>query len=171
MSKKTLILIGVSIVIAFCIVMIINVYDMNRLPDPKPTPAATTAPKEATSLAPAVARMFDSSLGEAFGSNYATELDMDKKVFRVNTWFPETDNAFIEDAKNGGDSLKVWEATVDRVIDVTSSMQSTFDETCKEKITVVTSICDPNDHEIPYLTVADGVAGYNVVNGVDLLNK
>ena len=171
MSKKTLYLIGISVVIAFCIVMMINVYDMNKLPDPTPTPAATATAKPQSKMAPVVAKMFDNSLGDAFGNNYTAELDQESGIFRVNTWSPETDSAFIEDAKAGGDALNVWEATVDRVIYVTSKMQSTFDETCEESITVVTSICDPNNHDLPYLTVANGVAGYNVVNGVDLLNK
>ena len=172
MKMKTMVLIGVAVVVLFCAGLIANVNKINRLPDPTPTPAAATAaPKENKSLAPVVAKMFDNSLGEAFGSNYTTELDMDSGIFRVNTWSADTDSQFIENAKNGGDELTVWEATVDRVIYVTSKMQSTFDETCSDSITVVTSICDPINHDIPYLTVADGVAGYNVVNGVDLLNK
>ena len=171
MKMKTMALIGVAVVVLFCAGLIANVNNINKLPDPTPTPAETAAPKEKKSLAPVVAKMFDSSLGEAFGNNYTTELDLENGVFRVNTWADDTDSKFIEDAKNGGDALKVWEATVDRVIYVTSTMQSTFDETCEDPITVVTSICDPINHELPYLTVANGVAGYNVVNGVDLLNK
>ena len=171
MSKKTLIMIGVAVVVVFCAVMLINVNDMNKLPDPTPTPEATETPKAESKMAAFVAKTFDNTLGEAFGNNYSTELDQDSGVFRVNTWSPETDSAFIEDAKAGGEALNVWEAVVDRVIYVTSRMQSTFDETCEEPITVVTSICDPINHDLPYLTVANGVAGYNVVNGVDLLNK
>ena len=119
MSKKTLYLIGISVVIAFCIVMMINVYDMNKLPDPTPTPAAAETAKPQSKMAPVVAKMFDNSLGDAFGDNYTAELDQESGIFRVNTWSPETDSAFIEDAKAGGDALNVWEATVDRVIYVT----------------------------------------------------
>lgn len=172
MSKKTLILIGVSIVIAFCIVMIINVYDMNRLSDPKPTPAATTAPKEKKSMAPVAAKMFDNSLKQAFGNNYETNLDVENGIFHVDTWFDQFDAAYIETMKTEGKELDTWNQIVDRVKYITASMQSTFDEVCEdENITVVTSICDPQHHDISYLTVANGVAGYDVVNGVDLLNK
>ena len=171
MKLKTMILIGVAVVVVFCAALLANVNNINKLPDPTPTPEATATPKTESKMAAIVAKTFDNTLGDAFGNNYSTELDQDSGVFRVNTWFPETDSAFIEDAKNGGESLNVWEATVDRVIYVTSKMQSTFDETCEKPITVVTSICDPINHDLPYLTVANGVAGYNVVNGVDLLNN
>ena len=74
--------------------------------------------------------------------------------------------------KTEGKELDTWNQIVDRVKHITASMQSTFDEVCEdENITVVTSICDPQHHDISYLTVANGVAGYDVVNGVDLLNK
>ena len=145
---------------------------MQPAPAASTSPAASAAPKEKKSMAPVAAKMFDNSLKQAFGNNYETNLDVENGIFHVDTWFDQFDAAYIETMKTEGKDLDTWNQIVDRVKNVTASMQSTFDEVCEdENITVVTSICDPQHHDISYLTVANGVAGYDVVNGIDLLNK
>lgn len=171
MNNKKLIIIAVIVVAVFCAVLSANVNKLNRLPDPTPTPAATESTKAPSKMAPVVAKMFDNDLKQAFGNNYQTELDTEEGVFRVDTWSSDVNAQFITDLKNGNIDITAWNAVVDRVKSVTSSMQSTFDEVCDDEIIVVSSICDPLNHDISYLTVANGVAGYDVVNGIDLLTK
>ena len=159
-----------AIGILFLVVLVSSVVNMGgSLPSSTPAPKASAKP--ASRMPATIAAMFDDSLSQAFGSNYQTELDTDAGIFRVDTWSSDVNAQFINDLQNGNISIEAWNAVVDRVKTVTSSMQSTFDETCEEPITVVSSICDPINHDLPYLTVANGVAGYDVVNGVDLLNK
>ena len=158
--------------VLFLVVLVSNMFfsggSLSETAKQNPT-AATQKPK--AKMASVVATMFDNSLKQAFGNNYETRLDEDAGIFYVDTWFDEFDAAYIEKMKTDDKELAVWNQIVNRVKETTSSMQSTFDEVCEDPITVVTSVCDPLHHDISYLTVANGVAGYDVVNGIDLLNK
>ena len=158
--------------ILFLVVLVSNIFNsggsLNETAKQNPA-AATQKPK--SRMPATVATMFDSSLKQAFGNNYETRLDQDAGIFYVDTWSDDVNAQYIADLKAGGDGIDVWNQTVESVRKVTSSMQSTFDEVCSDPITVVSSICDPVNHDIAYLTVANGVAGYDAVNEIDLLNK
>ena len=160
-----------AIGILFLIVLVSNIMNMGGSLPNTPAPKASPTQKTGSKMAPVIAKMFDNDLKQAFGNNYQTELDTEEGVFRVDTWSSDVNAQFITDLKNGNIDIAAWNAVVDRVKSVTSSMQSTFDEVCDDEIIVVSSICDPLNHDISYLTVANGIAGYDVVNEIDLLNK
>ena len=168
MSKKTLYLIGISVVIAFCIVMIINVYDMNKLPDP--TPGATVAPKAEAVTAAMVADMIEGVLRNNFSYDYKTKLDEEQGLFNVDIWSSDITAESIQRTKDSG-NFSVWDNMVSDIASTTATMQNAFDENGHEEIVVVTSLCDPENQDVAFLTIANGVAGYDVVNGIDLLNK
>ena len=168
MSKKTLYLIGISVVIAFCIVMIINVYDMNKLPDPKP--GATAAPKAEAVTAAMVADMIEGVLRNNFLYDYKTKLDEEQGLFNVDIWSSDITAESIQRTKDSG-NFSVWDNMVSDIASTTATMQNAFDENGHGEIIVVTSLCDPENQDVAFLTIANGVAGYDVVNGVDLLNK
>ena len=120
MSKKTLYLIGISVVIAFYIVMIINVYDMNKLPDPKP--GATAAPKAEAVTAAMVADMIEGVLRNNFLYDYKTKLDEEQGLFNVDIWSSDITAESIQRTKDSG-NFSVWDNMVSDIASTTATMQ------------------------------------------------
>lgn len=171
MSKKTLYLIGIGAAIAICIVMVINVYDMKRQPDLTPTPAAATAaPKAEKVTAAMVANMIDGVLKDNFPYSYQTRLNEEQKLFNVDIWSDEINADSVQRTKESGD-FTAWNNMVRDILSTTVTMQDAFNNNGHSDIVVVVSLCDPGNRDLTFLTIADGVAGYDVVNDIDLLNK
>ena len=132
-------------------------------------PAATATPKPNAVTAAMVADMVDGVFKNNFPYSYETKLDEASGQFNVDVWSPDINAESIEETKNG--SHAIWDNMVSNLISTTATIQNAFDENGHQEIVAVLSLCDPNNHDITYLTIANGVAGYDVVNGVDLLNK
>ena len=135
----------------------------------QPAPAATASPKPSTVTASMVADMVDGVFKNNFPYSYETKLDEKAGLFHVDIWSSDINADSVEETKNG--SYAIWDNMVSNLISTTTTIQNAFDENGHEEITAVLSLCDPDNHDVTYLTIANGVAGFDVVNGVDLLNK
>lgn len=117
-----------------------------------------------------VADMVDSSCSQIFHEFYKTTLDESREQFFVDVWMKYLDDEAIGRTKSGEDpeSVTVWNSMVRDLTESTDTMQRAFNDNCKEDITVVLSLCNPEDHSIKYLTIANGIVGYDVVNEIDM---
>jgi len=128
-----------------------------------PRPARYSTPRQ-------VADMVDSSCSQIFHEFYNTTLDESREQFFVDVWMKYLDDEAIDRTKSGEDpeSVTVWNSMVRDLTESTDTMQRAFNDNCKEDITVVLSLCNPEDHSIKYLTIANGIVGYDVVNEIDM---
>lgn len=129
-----------------------------------PIPRTTTRP---TVSAQDVADMIDGSCVQIYGEYYSTDLDETAGVFRVNTWLPTLDSESIERVKADEDKT-VWNNMVNDIKSAANTAQDAFNDHGHDDIIAVFNVCDPEDHSIIFLSVANGIAGYDVVNGIDM---
>lgn len=84
---------------------------------------------------------------------------------------PEFSPEFIQNAKDDyGTCLSDWNRVVRDVCDVQSSAQKYFVD-MEDETLVIVDILNPRNTDEVWLSVANGIAGYDVVNGIDLLNN
>ena len=169
MSKKTLIIIGVVVVVVFCAVLSANVNNINKLPDPTPTPEVAAA-KSGTVTAGMVADMVDDAFRQKFQYSYETHLDEETGRYTVDIWSPEITSEAVERTKENGNTA-IWDNMVSDLTSTVNTIQNAFNDNNHDEIVVVMNLRDPDNRDVIFLTIANGVAGYDVVNGVDLLNK
>lgn len=129
-----------------------------------PLPAAASRQKVS---AAAVADMIDDSCRQVYGEYYTTELDEEAGLFRMNAWLPTLDSESIERVKADQDKT-VWNNMVGDIKTAANSAQAAFNDHGHDDIIAVFNVVDPADHSIIYLSVANGIAGYDVVNGIDM---
>ena len=175
-TKTTNILLIIIIVILLApglllgLVYVSNVLNMgsgytssNGVTQKLPGPARYSTPRQ-------VADMVDNSCRQIFRDTYSTTLDESREQFLVDVWIDALDDGAIERTRSGEDpeSVTVWNNMARDLTESADTMQRAFNENCKEDITVVLSLCNPEDHSIKYLTIANGIAGYDIVNGTDM---
>lgn len=154
-----------AILIILAVVVVSNIINT-----PTSTPI-TSRPSSSTRLtAQQVADKIEHSLSVTMPGHYTTELDTENKIFRVNTWQEDIDGAAISLTKNTGHTAN-WNSMVESMKSLVSDMQSRFNDYGHDDYIVVYSLCDPANHDTPYVTIANGIAGYDVVNDIDLLNN
>ena len=172
------ILIGFLALMAF--VYMTNVYDVpwsRKLPAPTPetvtvAPARDPAPGEFTNYYTKRRAEIGLSLLQQAMPDFSVEMRYDN----VNGWLfyditcPEISADFIRSAQaDYGHCVEDWETIVRSTEDIQSSLQRMFTEQNDETVVVV-DILNPENPDEVWLSVANGIAGYDVVNGVDLLN-
>ncbi len=140
----------------------ISTQQMNKYPVPTAT-AATRNPVSAED----VAAMINGNIQMMFGDNCESELDQDAGIFSGRIWDESVDAGLIERTA-AGENLDSWESMVYSYTQTANTMQSAFIENQIDDITVVLTVCDPTDHEIPYFMMANGIVGYDAVKGIDL---
>ena len=114
-----------------------------------------------------VTEAIDLACKKSFGTDYELITDYENGIVQVNSWHEGVDAELIARAKESQD-LRAWNAMAADVNSTTSSMQRQYTDAGFDEITVVTNICDWNHHEITYLTAANGIVGYDAVNGIDM---
>ena len=124
-------------------------------------------PARRTVTADDVAGMIYGNLQMKFGENCSAELDTDKGIFAVSIWDENIDTGLVERTAAAEDQSS-WESMVYSFTQTANTMQHSFTENRIDGITVVLTVCDPVDHDIPLFIIADGVAGYDAVKGIDL---
>lgn len=136
---------------------------MEKYPIPSATPRPAVSARD-------VADMIDGSCYQIYGDNYSTELDEDQERFLVDVWIQYLDDEAIERTKSGEDEeyRTVWNSMARDLTSSADTMQRAFTDNGIDYITVVLSLCNPEDHSVKYLTIANGIAGYDVVNGIDM---
>ena len=128
-----------------------------------PKPFQYSTPRQAADLADSICR-------QMFRDDYNTALVETEGQFLVDVWVPHLDDEAIDRTKSGEDpeELTVWDSLTRDLIDSADTVQRVFNDSCKEDITVVLSLCNPEDQSKKYLTIANGIAGYDIVKGTDL---
>ena len=129
-----------------------------------PIPTATARPSV---TAQDVAEMIRGNCETVYEDNVLTELDEDAGLFTVKIWSPDV-NAETVERTAAGENLGIWENLVYNYTDSANTMQRAFTDHGIEDITVVLSVCDPDDPETAFFTIANGIVGYDVVRGIDL---
>lgn len=136
------------------------------------TPQRTPAPGEFTNYYTKQRAEYGLSLLQQSLPGYNPEMRYDN----VNGWLfydltnYEIDADFIQGAKDGtGLYADSWAAIVDSVESIQRSLQKIFTEQDDDTVVVV-DILNPDNTDEVWLSVANGIAGYDVVNGIDLLN-
>lgn len=174
------ILIGFLALMAF--VYMTNVYDVpwsRKLPAPTPeivtvTPQRTPAPGEFTNyytkqrVEGAQAMLAEKLSSANFTVSYRYD-NVNGYVFYdlVN---PEINRFFIDDVKNNMDKYgDDWDTVSRELVRIQSIIQDTFTDAGDETLVII-DILNPENPDEVWLSVANGIAGYDVVNGVDLLN-
>ncbi|HAC61774.1 MAG TPA: hypothetical protein DCF66_06390 [Lachnospiraceae bacterium] len=117
-----------------------------------------------------IAQMIDDSCKQVWDGNYETKLDSEHDIFQVNVWSYDIDADLIERTKQG-ENITFWNNMVKDLKSNVSTMQNSFNELNHDEITCVLNLCDPINRDVVYLSIAQGVAGYDAVNGIDLLNN
>lgn len=102
-------------------------------------------------------------------SDIRWRVDNDKGFCFYDIVTPNINKDFIKSAKDGDKSaLTRWNNLVHQMRIVQSGVQRMFIAS-EDDIGIVLSITDPSDTDVPFLSVANSIAGYDVVYGVDLL--
>lgn len=129
-----------------------------------PLPTQTARPRV---TAQDVAEMIRGNCETVYGDNVETELDEDAGLFTVRIWNADVNAETIERTA-AGENLGIWENLVYNYTDSANTMQRAFTDHGIDDVTVVLSVCDPEDHGTAYFTIANGIVGYDVVRGIDL---
>lgn len=103
------------------------------------------------------------------GFNFVWQFDPKTRVAYINAIRSDYSGYFVENARAFPDAYLVdWNNSVDRAIAAQKHVQQYFAKSEADDITAIVNIMDYDDRETPYLTVASGVVGYDVVKGIDL---
>lgn len=130
-------------------------------------PTATKAPKLSTEE---ILQRTENALKTACGSDYRAEFDSEKQIYTVGTWSEGINDAFIAEIEEL-QTYDRWKAVTDDLIDITAELQHCFTDYGQPDVVVVMNLLNPENPEVAYATAAQGVIGYDVVNGIDLLNQ
>ena len=128
-----------------------------------PIPAST----QRVVTAQMVADMISDSCTQVWGNNFEADLDEDTGFFIVKTWMTYIDDGLIERVK-AGENVETWNDMSADLKSTADAMQKAFIENGHDEITAVLTVCNPDDHSIEYLTIANGIIGLDVVNGIDM---
>ena len=95
--------------------------------------------------------------------------DPEARVAEINAIRRDYAGYYVENAKDSPDAyLDDWNNSVARAVAAQKHIQRYFDQSEADDITAVVNIMDYDDRETVYLTVANGIVGYDAVNGIDL---
>lgn len=164
-TKTTNILLIVIIVILLAPILLLSLvfsssnYQMAKNPIPSATPRTVTVKQ--------IADMIDNSCSQIWGSSFESELNEETELYTVKTWMNYIDDEAIERTK-AGENQDEWDSMATNLKETANTMQKAFNDNDHSEVTVVLSICDPEDHSEEYLTIANGIIGIDVVNEIDL---
>ena len=158
-----IILILISPALILSLVYTSSMYNMEKHPLPSPTRTPKLSTEE-------ILQRAENALKTVYGSEYTAEFDSERMIYRVGTWSEGLNDEFIENVKEL-QAYDQWKNVTDGLIDVTADLQHYFTDFGKEDVVVVVSLLSPDDPGTVYATAAQGVIGYDVVNGIDLLNQ
>ena len=130
-------------------------------------PVATKTPKLSTEE---IIDRTENALKAVYGSEYRAEFDRERMIYRVGTWSEGINDEFVAEIEEL-QAYDQWKTVTDGLIDVTSDIQHYFTDYGQPDVVVVMSLLNPENPDIAYATAAQGVIGYDVVNGIDLLNQ
>jgi len=167
MKKKPVL---TAILILFAVVLFSNVYNMGTS-DFRPAPTATPAPTGKSTALRTV------EMARNIVANALPGSDVGSRYDEANDWafFDISDRRLdaetVQNAKDGvGHYREDWDQVVQDVINIQKSVQRLFTSMGMEETTVVVDVLNPDNEDEVFLSVANGIAGYDVVSGVNLLD-
>ena len=140
----------------------VSTSQMNRYPVP-----TSTAVQRKHATAKDVAAMISGNCQMMFGDNFSDDLDEDSGYYSIRIWDASLDAGLIERAV-AGENRDSWESMVYSYTQTANTMQRAFTDNGIDDVTVVLTVCDPEDHDVPYFMIANGIVGYDAVKGIDL---
>lgn len=118
----------------------------------------------------ALAEMADSYCKSVFRGHCDTQFDSQTDMYYVNVWLDGWDSATIQRVKSGKNKsdLRAWSETRHQLSTEAENVQESFMRYSDDDVTVVMNLCDPESHDKIYLTIANGIAGYDAVKNIDI---
>lgn len=167
--KNFLAVIGGIVVALFLLPLLVFSCNMVNSPGalngfPASAPVSSPSSMSVTEIADKIKGAMEKSAPGAFRA----ELDLEHGLFKVDMM-----NSFTRDdieAIRSGIGSEIWGDVQKQVLDICRDLQGRFNDNGHPEITVVYSLVDPEAPDIAFLTAAQGVIGYDVVRGIDLLN-
>lgn len=174
MKKKHIILVAV---VAFLLVVYgINVHNMRTRPRPAQTPETVTvtmqrtpkpARKEDLDAVYHVADVMRENMPE---SEVHMEYDPEAQIVYYRISRQDLSPEIIELTKVTPSMKEAWDDMVDGMISMQKQASAYFERAGVLDMITVVQILNPDNTDEVWLSVANGIAGYDVVNGIDLLN-
>ena len=103
------------------------------------------------------------------GFDIGWTFDPETRVACINATRSDYTGFYMENAREAPDAyMDDWNNSVARATAAQKHIQQYFDKSEADDITAVVNILDNDDRKTPYLTVASGIVGYDILNGIDL---
>lgn len=142
-----------------------SMYQMRKNPLPTQTTGDAVLDKDLALVSSAK----DMALYHMPGFDIGWTFDPETRVAEINAIRSDYAGYYVENAKDSPDAyLDDWNNSVARATAAQKRIQEYFSRQENDDITVVVNILDYDDRKTPYLTVANGIVGYDAVNGIDL---
>lgn len=172
--KKVLKIIGITWLVMAVLALIANVFGgtgSNAAPTPVPT--VSKQAKDDAYYARWWAEAGHNILDNAVPAGTKTDMRFDGETgyCYYDLIVPEINSTFIQNAKDGvGTCQQDWDHFKESILSIQKSMQNFYTD-IEDDMIVIVDVLNPDNEDEVFLSVAQGVAGYDVVNGIDLLNK
>ena len=179
MNKKHIILLAE---VAFLLMFYgINVHNMRTRPRPAQTPEIVTVTPQRTPAPGEFTNDYTKRRAKAAQSILETKLaranfTVSYRYDNVNGYLvydlinPELNRELIQFVKDNLDTQgQEWNNIVTSIEQIQSAIQKLFTDEDDETVVII-DILNPDNEDEVWLSVANGIAGYDVVNGIDLLN-
>lgn len=160
----------------FAIVIGSSIWNGNRRQPPAQVPETVTVTTQRTPKPAkkedldAVYHVCDLLRQKMPESEVHMEYDPEDQIVFYRISRPDLSAEIIELTKVTPTMKDDWDSMADSMIFMQKQMDKYFEKAGVEDMTVVVQIVNPKDQSEVWLAVANGIAGYDVVNGIDLLN-
>ena len=172
MKKKHIILVAV---VAFLLVVYgINVYNLRTKQQPAAAPAVSTVsttptpPPEMDTIV-RIFNVMQNTVPDAWFCTWTYD------PAERTVWYIFADPAITPEVIQTAQQFKEetrerWESNKSSMIELQKEISRSLETSGFNDITVVVELRNPENKDEKWLAVANGIAGYDVVNGIDLLN-
>ena len=172
--KKALKIIGITWLVMAALILIVYMFDGSRnTATPTPSPTVSKQTKDEAYYARWWAEVGHNILDNAVPAGTKTDMRFDTETgyCYYDLIVPEINSTFIQNAKDGvGTCRSDWDHFKKSILSIQKSMQDFYTD-IDESMIVIVDVLNPDNEDEVFLSVAQGVAGYDVVNGIDLLNR
>lgn len=166
---KTWKILLICFAVLFAIVLGSNIVNGNRrqLPTQQPAVVTPTPPPEVETID----KMLQTFRRTATDWKVSASYDPETRIARFIFINPEFTEETILLAKALEPMVREnWDENVAAMIDLQKEVSRIMEDQGHEDVTVVLDMVNPDNPDEVWVSVANGIAGYDVVRGIDLLN-
>lgn len=168
--KKHPVLLGILILLA--VVYGSSALNMSRAPIPSVRPAQTTASPEKKTSERTVEMVRSIVASHMPTATVESRYDEENGLVFVDIIQNDMDGEFARQARDDvGDFRIAWNRIAKDAVEIQKSVQEILTTMGMEDTVAVLDILNADNTDEVLLSVANGVVGYDVVNGIDLLNQ